>query len=184
MYPEIIKEYIRENLSGHQIQKRRRGSITRGYTQFLTLCKSHNVEIEKIFPEECGFAEITHLILNDKGPVFCHCGKLVPNTFTGAKRCSMKCRSSAKEYCDAISDTKSKLYKDDNWKVATNTKKEKTCLKKWGVRNPMQNIDIFEKQQKSCFKLDENGDQGYEGTARHLYILVITLNLWWIKTSL
>ena len=89
----------------------------------------------------------------------CHCGKEIHKD---RKYCSFLCRSADKTYCKKISNTKLRLYADPQWKLDTEDKKISTTLRNYGVEYPMQNIDIFSKQQASCFEKDENGLHGYE----------------------
>lgn len=89
----------------------------------------------------------------------CQCGKKIHKD---RKYCSFVCRSADKEYCKKISKTKTNLYADATWKLTTERKKVATTLKNYGVEYPMQNIEIFDKQQSSCFEKDGNGLHGYE----------------------
>ena len=97
----------------------------------------------------------------------CVCGKIT--TFRKSKsgeiypaNCSLVCRSMDKRYTDSISKRKSELYADPDWKEKVENKKTATTLKNFGVKYPMQDVMIFEKQQASCFRKDENGLHGYE----------------------
>lgn len=90
---------------------------------------------------------------------FCQCGKEIHKD---RKYCSFLCRSADKAYCNKISKTKLSLYADPYWKLKIEDKKTATTLKNYGVEYPMQDVNIFNRQQAACFKKDENGLHGYE----------------------
>lgn len=103
----------------------------------------------------------------------CYCGNVIKNMYPGRKYCSMTCRSGDKEYRTNISNKKRLLYSDPTWKNITEEKKTSTTFINYGVKYPMQNLDIFERQQKACFDKDKNGLHGYEpyayGFLKQLY---------------
>ncbi len=85
-----------------------------------------------------------------------HCEKLVRITISDNKPvispyCSIKCYKSDPLAGKKISDIKLKLYSNQSWKEKTEQKKIQTNFKKYGVEHGMQNVSIFEKQQKACF---------------------------------
>lgn len=90
---------------------------------------------------------------------FCNCGKEIHKD---RKYCSFACRSADKSYCKKISKTKLNLYANPQWKSDIESKKVSTTLKNYGVEYPMQNIDIFNRQQAACFEKDKDGLHGYE----------------------
>lgn len=97
----------------------------------------------------------------------CICGKITQ--FRKSKNgeiypasCSMACRSLDKRYTNSISKRKLHLYTNPDWKEMVENKKIATTLKNFGVEYPMQDVEIFERQQAACFRKDENGLHGYE----------------------
>ena len=46
--------------------------------------------------------------------------------------------------------------------ISHRKEKIETTKENYGVDYPMQNIEIFKRQQESCFSKDENGLHGYE----------------------
>jgi hypothetical protein len=100
----------------------------------------------------------------------CHCGIEIHKD---RKYCSFKCRSDDPSFCKKLSRVKTAHYKDLRKKKETEDKKIATTLKNFGVEYPMQNVEIFKRQQASCFKKDENGLHGYEpfvyGYLKQLY---------------
>ncbi len=92
----------------------------------------------------------------------CYCGNEIKNMYSGRKYCSITCRSKDKQYRDSISTKKTMLYSDKDWKRDVEDKKKNTTFSNFGVEYPMQNVDVFLRQQSSCFKKDVNGLHGYE----------------------
>jgi len=66
--------------------------------------------------------------------------------------------------------TKEKLYGISTYN--NSEKRRKTCIKKYGVEHTHQNIDIFEKSQKSRFKLNKYKDTAiwYQGSYEFVFL--------------
>jgi hypothetical protein len=162
MYHREILDYICEIERTVSLpMKSNRGGITKEYKNFIDLCNKHGVDLEFMF-DDLLFTEIIFCIKAGIGPTICNCGTMVRDSRKGRKWCSFKCRSKDKKYRKSISSTKTALYEDEKWKEGVEAKKVATCKKNNGVDYPMQNVEIFEKQQAACFEKDENGLHGYE----------------------
>lgn len=162
MYPPEILDYIENNLPKDRFYMNNKSGLSSAFIEFREFCKIHNIFIDKIFSENTSFMEIVYCIKQGTGPMLCECGNIVQKSFQGRRYCCIRCRSNNKKYCKSISDIKSALYNDKEWKKTTENKKVATTVEHYGVSYPMQNVVIFEKQQAACFKKDENGLHGYE----------------------
>lgn len=167
MYPpQVISLASDVYSSSNKLCRIFKGKETPSFKQFAQDCSTFGVDIRSIFPETHSFNEILYCLMKDSGPIKCPvCGKIIANARYGKLRCSIKCRSADKNYEQKISKIKTKLYSDPIWKKETEAKKCKTTRKNHGVDYPMQNVDIFKKQQDACFEKDENGLHGYEPPA-------------------
>ena len=163
MYPAEIQKYLDDKVCKNKIS--RYGKFTKPYLEFLDVCNKHNFELGALI--NYNFHTIKLCIINNLTPPVCHCGAqstygLSNKNIYYAHRCSVLCRSNDKNYCKSISKTKTALYNNKEWKEKTEAKKVKTTTRNYGVAYPMQNIELFEKQQAACFEKDENGLHGYE----------------------
>lgn len=146
---------------------------TKKFKQFVQDCLNFGVDIRSIFPITHSFKEILFCMKNNSGPIKCPvCNTTISNAHKNQKWCSIICRSKDKEYGAKISKVKTALYKDPVWKAETEAKRCKTTREIYGVDYPMQNVDIFNKQQKACFDQDENGLYGFEPHAYELLRVV------------
>jgi hypothetical protein len=166
MYPEKMKEYLRidDNIPKTKIF---RNKITPRYQRFLEVCDECNFFLDEVDLAECHISDAVTAILNDLSAPKCNCGKVTTFNISStgtiySSSCEIACRSNDKRYTKKISNTKTALYEDEKWKEGVEAKKVATCKKNNGVDYPMQNVEIFEKQQSACFEKDENGLHGFE----------------------
>lgn len=164
MYSDILKNYFKlTKISKNKFSNS--GGYSKSFQRFLDFCKMNNFELGAL--KDCKFNTIRTCIINDIDIPKCICGKITDICINNQneiyfKRCSMLCRSNDISYTSKISNTKTKLYKNTEWKNLIESKKTATTMKNYGVNYPMQHLDIFQKQQSACFKKNENGFQGYE----------------------
>lgn len=91
--------------------------------------------------------------------------KLVNKTPYCSTECYRKCPLGKK----LISDIKTKLYSDPEFKKNTELKKTNTCRKNLGVDYPMQCPEVFAKQEKSSYQAYEyKGISGLRGYEKHI----------------
>ena len=164
MYSDSIKKYLITTSVNKKIS--RSGKFTGPFQDFYLFCESTGVSLKDIGLLDYSLPQIKICILHDLLPPKCHCGK--PTSYGLSKnkwvelRCSMKCRSASVEYITALSKSKNATYQIPGRKQEIESKKSNTLMKNYGVAHPMQNIELFLKQQSSCFKKDKDGLHGYE----------------------
>jgi hypothetical protein len=163
MYPNTVKEYLISNVFRGKMSRAQRFSSP--FTDFLKFCRETGYDLGELvhYP----VSTIRLCILNDLLPPKCDCGN--PTQWkidsTGSfyeVNCSIECRSLSKRFSSALSSVKTRLYEDAIWKKAVEGKKRKTLLKNYNVEHPMHSVELFQKQQKSCFSKNQSGLQGYE----------------------
>jgi hypothetical protein len=163
MYSKDIIDFAEKlTTSGRKLQIKFNTGISKDFNEFTKLCLAHGIIINKIFDDTFSFNEIIYCVLKNRGPTICSCGNVIINSHKGRRWCSITCRSNDRYYCRGISNIKTKLYNNNEWKTLVESKKVATTVDHYGVCYPMQNIILFEKQQAACFNKDENGHHGFE----------------------
>lgn len=96
------------------------------------------------------------------------CGTRLSHKHKDGLYCGMRCYKSDPAAGKKISDRKTELYQDQNWKSEVEAKKRATCKKNFGVEFPMQSPSIFAKHEKSSMQAQEYkgipGVRGFEPT--------------------
>lgn len=163
--PTNVKQYLSTSTLRGKFS--RSGSYSAPFLEFISFCKNNGFSLEQTGLINYPFSVIKTCILNDLGPPVCSCG--TPTVWSTSSEgefypgsCSMQCRSKSVRYTSVLSKRKTELYSNAEWKKLVEDKKSETLLKNYNVSHPMQSIELFLKQQKSCFKKDENGLHGYE----------------------
>lgn len=164
MYSDSIKRYLKTTPVNNKIS--RSGKFTKSFQDFNLFCESTGLSLKDNGLLDYSLSQIKICILNDLLPPKCHCGKSTAYSLIKGKwvsaRCSISCRSTSIDYISALSKSKKAVYQDSIRKREIENKKSNTLMKNYGVAHPMQNIELFLKQQKACFKKDNMGLHGYE----------------------
>lgn len=163
--PTSVKQYLISSTLRSKYS--RSGGYNTPFLEFISYCENNGFSLEQNGLIDYPFNVIKTCVLNDLNPPTCDCG--TPTLWAISSDgefyptvCSMQCRSKSKRYTSILSKIKTELYNDEEWKKSVESKKSETLLKNYDVSHPMQSIELFLKQQKSCFKKDENGLHGYE----------------------
>lgn len=163
MYPESLKT-LAQKLTKHYFIGRTGGPNRYG-KEFLDEMRKHEIHL----PENCNVAQFKYWVLQDidSWPKCKTCNKefkkygISNGVMSFPKYCSIPCYKKDDEGKKTISKIKRRLYADPGWKTKTENKKKETFRKRYGVDQPMQSLEIFEKQQESCFKKGQRIDDMY-----------------------
>lgn len=164
-YPDCIKSYLTTHIFKSKIS--RTGAINAPFLNFDKFCTDRGFSLEEAGLYDYPITTIKICILNDLEPPKCDCGKPTVWRKTSGNlfymgSCSIECRSKSIRYTSVLSSRKKELYNNSEWKRTVESKKSETLLKNYNVLHPMQSVELFLKQQKSCFTKDQNGLHGYE----------------------
>ena len=141
----------------------RSNKISRVYLEFLRVLEADDAysDLYDFFTTSELFYIIRYDIVDFDCPV-CGVRLDISHFKRQAPFCSMKCYKTSEDAREKISEIKTALYANAEWKAKTEDKKKKTNIERFGVEHVMQNSSIFAKHEKSSYQ-----SYSYRGIVSH-----------------
>jgi hypothetical protein len=152
-----LKETNKERYGYEFVSQRpeKKESAIKGMLKHIAEKKHTLEELQEYYKKEgCELLATEYLNCMAKMKFKCHCGRIGENAFnhfSRGQRCNAKeCMYKRREETNYVTYGDTSFTRTDAYKEA----KKETCLAKYNVEHPMQNAEVFERQEMKsmCFK--------------------------------